>query len=69
MKSYAGATPMCASILGEDPRVFKEARTACWALQVGIRAVPTVGAPLLDRQMAVVESRKKKTILGLVIGE
>lgn len=46
MKSYDGATPMCAPILGEDPRVFKKARTACRALQVGIRVVLTVGAPL-----------------------
>ena len=33
-------------------------RIASWALQVGIRALPTLGAPLIDRTAAVVESRK-----------
>jgi hypothetical protein len=65
MKSYAGATPMCAPILGEDPRVSNKARTACRALQVGIRAVPTVGAPLLDRNWPLL-SLERKTILVVI---
>ena len=35
-------------------------RIASWALQVGIRALPTLGAPLIDRTATVVESRGKK---------
>src|SRR5215216_4444699 len=38
-------------------------RIASWALQVGIRALQTLGAPLIDRTTAVVVS--KKTILSL----
>ena len=34
-------------------------RITSWALQVGIRALPTLGAPLIARTTAVVESRSK----------
>ena len=34
-------------------------RIASWALHGGIRALPTLGAPLIERTTAVVESRKK----------
>ena len=40
-------------------------RIASWVLQVGIRALPTLGAALIDRTVDVVES--KKTILSLAI--
>ena len=39
-------------------------RIASWVLQVGIRALPTTGARLIDRTITVVEFRKK-TILTL----
>ena len=32
---------------------------ASWVLKVAIRALPTVGAPLIDQTTIVVESRKK----------
>jgi hypothetical protein len=43
-------------------------RITSWPRQVGIRALPTLGAPLIDRTDAIVESRRK-TILSLVISE